>query len=139
MLAGFIFWTSYNSIMTFFDIAFYSVFNYFKNRQKSNANSLAIYYITCLHIALLCLIGVFLMLFLNELNVSGLSKDKAWVLLILSSFIIYFRNWIQYSGKKRKVLNLKLNQTKDTIYNVWLLLSLPIVCIVLTLIIWSKL
>ncbi len=124
--------------MTFFDTAFYRVFKYYKNNPKLNANAIAIYYITSLHLSLLCLIGAFLMLFLNELNVSPLSSDKAWMLFIITAIIIYFRNWIQYSGKKRTILNVKLRQSKDETTSIWLLWSLPIVCIGLTLVILEK-
>jgi drug/metabolite transporter (DMT)-like permease len=122
--------------MSFFDSIFYSVFNFYKSKKKASANKIAIYYITFLQIALLFLSGLFFALFLNEMNTTAMSSDKAWMLFIIASIIIYFRNWITYSGKKRKVLN--ANQSKLENYNIWLLWLIPPVCIVFSIVILNK-
>jgi hypothetical protein len=122
--------------MSFFDSIFFSVFNFYKSKKKSSANTIAIYYITILQLALLLLTGLFFALFLNEMNTTAMSADKAWMLFIIASIIIYFRNWITYSGKKRKVLN--ANQSKLEAYNIWLLWLIPPVCIVFSIVILNK-
>ncbi|WP_425076568.1 hypothetical protein [Psychroserpens sp. S379A] len=125
--------------MTTFDIFFFSIFSHYKTRFKQKANTIAVFYISVLQIALLFLLGSFFAVFLSQMNVATMSSSKAWTLFIIASVIIYFKNWIQYSGKKRKVLNAKTNKSKSKLYSIWLLWLLPIACIGLSIIILKAL
>ena len=113
--------------MTVFDSLFFNIFNYYKHRKNKKANSIAIYYITFLHCSLLLFTGICIGLFLDKMNTNTMSSDKAWTLFTITCIIIYFKNWIQYSGKKRKVLNAKsLNKRTKPTYPILLLWLLPI-------------
>ncbi|WGD35570.1 hypothetical protein [Olleya sp. YS] len=125
--------------MTTFDQFFFSVFTTFKARFKQKANAIALVYISALQIALLFLLGVFFATFLDKMNVSTISSDKAWILFFISAVIIHLKNWLKYNGKTRKVLNAKYNRSKSKQHNIILLLCLPIVCVVLALILLQSL
>jgi len=125
--------------MTTFDIFFFSIFSYYKTRLKKKANTIAVFYISTLQIALIFLLGCFFAVFLNQIHVNTMSSSKAWTLFIITSAVIYFKNWIQYSGKKRMVLNAKTNKSKSQLYSIWLLWLLPIACIGLSIIILKAL
>ncbi|MCK8480279.1 hypothetical protein [Psychroserpens algicola] len=108
--------------MTTFDLLFFNVFHHYKPTQKKKANTIALFYISALQCSLLLLSGVLIALFLNEMNTVALSSGKAWTLFIMASIFIYFKNWIQYSGKKRRVLNAKKNtKHQPQHYNIWVL------------------
>jgi len=125
--------------MTTFDIFFFNIFSHYKERYKKQANTIAVFYISVLQIALIFLLGCFFAVFLNQMHVNTMSSSKAWTLFIITSLIIYFKNWIQYSGKKRKVLNAKTNNKKSQFYSVRLLWILPLACIGLSIIILKAL
>jgi hypothetical protein len=117
--------------MEFFDTLFFNVFEHYKPTKKQKANTIALYYISTLQCSLLLLAGIFITAFLNEMNSVRFSSENAWILFILFSIIIIFRNWMQYSGKKRTVLKAKLNSKKKkdsySINLLWLLLAVSIV------------
>lgn len=129
------------ALMNTFDALFFNVFQHYKLKYKRKANTIALFYVSLLQISLLLLSGIVLALFLNEMNTSTMSSGKAWSLFIMSSIFIYFRNWIQYTGKKRSIINAKRNnkhhQTQR--YNIWMLWLLLIGCIVLSIILFSAL
>ena len=112
--------------MTVFDIMVFSMFNHYKIRFKRKANTISILYISLLQMAILLFLGVFFSIFFNQMNVDTMSSSKAWTLFVLASLIIYFKNWIQYSGKKRRVLNAKNTRTISNGYNVYILWLLPL-------------
>lgn len=120
--------------MTVFDQFYFNVFNHYKARYKRRANTLAVFYISFLQLSIILVLGVFFAAFFNQMNVDTISSQKAWTLFIITSFILYFKNWIQYSGRKRSVMNAKLNRNKSRQYNIWLLWLLPICCITLSII-----
>ncbi len=120
--------------MTVFDQFYFNVFNHYKARYKRRANTLAVFYISFLQLSIILVLGVFFAAFFNQMNVDTISSQKAWTLFIITSFIVYFKNWIQYSGRKRSVMNAKLNRNKSSQYNIWLLWLLPICCITLSII-----
>ena len=66
------------------------------------------------------------------MHVDTMSAGKAWTLFVLVSIFIYFKNWMQYGGRKRKVLNAKIIKNKKLSYNIWFLWLLPIVILSLT-------
>lgn len=117
-----------------FDHLFFSAFEAFKPRYKRSANNLAILYISILQTLIFFIIGVFFEVFIENLNISPLSADKIWAFLILGTVIIFFKNWIQYSGKKRKVLNSKITRTQEKKTSHLGLLLFPLGCLVLLII-----
>jgi len=123
--------------MTTFDIFFFNIFSHYKARYKQKANTIAVFYISTLQIALIFLLGCFFAVFLSQMNVNTMSSSKAWTLFIIASILIYFKNWIQYGGKKRKVLNAKSNKIQS--YSIWMLWLLPIASIGLSIIILQAL
>ncbi len=116
--------------MEFFDTLFFNVFDHYKPTKKQKANTIALYYISTLQCSLLLLAGIFITAFFNEMNSIRFSSESAWVLFIVLCIVIIFRNWMQYSGKKRTLLKAKLNskKSKDQ-YNInllWFLLAVSI-------------
>ncbi|MEH6536952.1 MAG: hypothetical protein V7719_11195 [Psychroserpens sp.] len=121
--------------MNTFDVLFYNVFQHYKPTKKKKANTIALYYITALQCSLLLLSGIVIALFLNEMNTTTMSSSKAWTLFVMACLFIYFRNWIQYSGKKRRILNAKKNnKVQPEHYNIWLLWFLLLGSIILSII-----
>ncbi|WP_033959743.1 hypothetical protein [Psychroserpens jangbogonensis] len=120
--------------MTTFDSIFFSVFNHYKTTHKQKANTIALVYISLLQIALVLVLGVFFSIFLEQMHVNTFSATKGWTLFVMISVFVYFRNWIVYSGRKRKVLNAKTNKNKQSIHNIWLLWFLLLGCISLAFI-----
>jgi heme/copper-type cytochrome/quinol oxidase subunit 3 len=120
--------------MTIFDTLFFNVFQHYKPTQKKKANTIALYYITGLQCSLLLLSGIVVSSFLNEMNSGTMSSGNAWALFIMACIFLVFKNWIQYSGKKRKVLNAKLNnKKKPELYNILLLWALLVSALVLSI------
>ena len=124
--------------MTTFDQFFFAIFSAFKPKFKQKANSIALFYISILQIALLFVIGAFLVTFLSKMHVKTMSTSSMWTLFIIFSIIIHLKNWMKYNGKSRKVLNAKFNKSKNS-YNTSILLLLPIGCIILGLILLNSL
>ena len=123
-----------------FDSLFFNVFNHYKTSYKSKANDIALCYIIFLQASFLLLFGTFLMLFFGGMNVDILSNSKAWVVYIMIVIALLFRNWIYYTGKKRKVLNTTQNKgmnRKST--SVWVLWMIPFACLLLSIIVMGRL
>ena len=121
--------------MNTFDILFFNVFQHYKPTKKKNANTIALFYISTLQCSLLLLSGIIIAVFLNEMNTNTMSSNKAWTIFIMTSIFIYFKNWIQYSGKKRRVLNAnRHSKQQPQHYNIWVLWSLLAGSIVLSII-----
>lgn len=117
--------------MTLFDQLFFNSFNYYKKGTfKSRANTIAVVYITLVQASLLLVLGAFFAEFFSKMHVATMSATKAWVLFTIVSLFLYFKNWIQYSGKKRKILN--ANQKKKTGYGIFTLWLIPIGAIFLS-------
>ena len=90
-----------------------------------------------LQCSLLLLLGVFFAGFFKQMNVATMSASKAWTLFVLVVILLYFKNWMQYGGRKRKVLNAKMIKNKKITYNIWLLWLLPIVILGLAYILFQ--
>ena len=112
--------------MTVFDQFYYSVFSFYKTRFKQKANALALWYVSVLQISLVFLLGVFFAKFFSQMHVDTLSSTKAWILFVLVALSIHFKNWMQYTGKKRMMINAKMIKKKKPQTNIWLLMVLPI-------------
>ena len=124
--------------MTIFDQFALSVFNHYKPRFKRKANTIAVFYMSLLQCSLLLLLGVFFSEFFNQMKVNTMSSSNAWTLFVIASVIIYFKNWMVYSGKRRLVLNAKSNKKKYSSYNVWVLWMLPLGCIAISILLLNK-
>ena len=119
--------------MTIFDQLFFNSFDYYKKGiYKKKATSIAIYYITLVQASFLLVLGVFFAEFFHQMHVATMTVSKAWILFVIASLALYFTNWIQYSGKKRKILN--ANQKKKTNYSIITLWLIPAAAIFLTII-----
>ncbi len=123
--------------MTIFDQFFYSIFSFYKKRYKQKANTIALLYVSVLQISLVFLLGCFFAAFFNKMHTDTMSSTSAWTLFILISLGIHFKNWIQYTGKKRMMINAKMIKKKKPQTNVWLLLVLPFVTLGLAYIVFQ--
>ena len=112
--------------MNYFNQLYITVFSRFKGRFKQKANTIALYYISVVEIALLLLIGVFFNKFLDQMKVVVMTGADAWLLFVMTAVFIHFKNWVRYSGRKRRVLNAKLSSKKGLEYSSFLLIVLPI-------------
>ena len=112
--------------MNYFNQLYITVFSRFKGRFKQKANTIALYYISVVEIALLLLIGIFFNKFLDQMKVVFMTGADAWLLFIMTAVFIHFKNWVNYSGRKRRVLNAKLSSKKGLEYSSFLLIVLPI-------------
>lgn len=112
--------------MNFFNQLYLTVFNHFKARYKQKANTIALYYVSILQIALLLLGGIFFTKFLEQMKVVVMSSTNSVVLFCMIALFIHFKNWMNYSGRKRRVLNAKLTNKKDLGYSMFILFVMPI-------------
>jgi hypothetical protein len=119
------------TIMNIFDTLYFNVFTHYKTTHKAKAKTIALYYITLLQILLLLLFGLVLAIFLKQMSVSTMSSSKVWTLFIIASLIILFKNWMQYSGKKRYILNAQYKKQESR--SIWVLWMLPIGCLLLSI------
>ncbi|MFL0353361.1 hypothetical protein [Xanthomarina sp. GH4-25] len=123
--------------MTLFDSLFFNVFKHYKDAKSKKANQIATIYISILQCAILFMLGVFFAGFFRQMHMDTMSPDKAWFLFVLIAVFMFFKNWIQYAGKKRKVLNAKMLKKKSQNYPIFMLWLLPVACVLLGLIIWQ--
>jgi ABC-type uncharacterized transport system permease subunit len=114
------------------------MFQYYKPRFKAKANVISLVYITFLQASLGLLLGVFFSIFFRQMNVDTMSSSKAWTIFGLAIVVIYFKNWMSYSGRKRRVLNAKLTKKKAQYFNTWTLWLLPFGCIILSMLLLQK-
>lgn len=120
--------------MTIFDQFVFNVFDHYKKGLGKKANRLAVFYITLLQASILLFLGVFFAVFLRQMHVATMSGEKAWTLFFISCIAIYFKNWIQYSGKKRISLNAKKTKVRMKTFNIYMLWILPFAIIGMSLI-----
>ena len=119
--------------MNFFNQLYLAIFNRFRVRFKQKANTVALCYTSVIQIALLFLGGVFFTKFLEQMKVVVMSSANTWILFVLTAVFIHFKNWVNYSGRKRRVLNAKLSNKKDLGYSSFILIVLPVAIIGLSL------
>ena len=120
--------------MTIFDQFVLNIFNYYKTRFKRKANTIAVFYISLLQISLLLLLGSFFAGFFKQMHVDTLTADNAWMLFIITSIAIYFKNWMSYSGRSLMILKVKMNKKKQSEYSIFLLWLLPVATTTLAII-----
>ncbi len=123
--------------MTVFDQFFYSIFSFYKNRYKQRANTIALIYVSVLQISLIFLLGIFFAKFFNQMHMDTMSATNAWALFIIISIGVHFKNWVQYTGKRRMMINAKMIKKQKPQTNVWLLLVLPFVTLGLAYVIFQ--
>lgn len=126
-----------HKIMTLFESLFFNVFKHYKNAKNKNANQIATVYISVLQSSILLVLGVFFAGFSKQMHLDAISQDKAIILFVLATIFIFFKNWIQYAGQKRKVLNAKMLRKKSANHSLLMLWLLPVACIVLSVIIYQ--
>ena len=119
--------------MNYFNQLYRTIFSRFKGRFKQKANTIALYYVSVVEIALILLLGVFFIKFLDQMKVVVMSGSNAWLLFVMTAVFIHFKNWVSYSGRKRRVLNAKLSNKKGLEYSLFILIVLPIGIIGLSL------
>ncbi|MDC1471863.1 hypothetical protein N8480_07330 [Flavobacteriaceae bacterium] len=123
--------------MNFFDQLYLTIFNRFKGRYKQKANTIALYYTSGLQIALLFLGGVFFIKFLEQMKVVVMSSSNTGLLFVMTAVVLHFKNWVSYSGRKRRVLNAKLSKKKDLGYSMLILVALPVAIIALSVLFYK--
>ena len=119
--------------MNYFNKLYLTVFSRFKSRFKQKANTIALFYVSLVEIGLTLLIGVFFVKFLDQMKVVIMSGSNAWLLFIMTALFVHFKNWINFSGRKRRVLNAKLSNKKELQYSLFILIVLPLGIIGLSL------
>lgn len=123
--------------MNLFDILFYNIFSRYKPKYKQKANTIAISYVSVLQCSLLLLLGVFFAGFFRQMHMVTMSSSKAWTLFVLASLFLYFKNWMQYTGKRRMMINAKMNKKKTQQYSLWLLWLMPIATLGLAYVVYQ--
>ena len=111
--------------MNYFNQLYLTVFNRFKASLKQKANTIALFYVSIVEIAIMLLLGTFFIKFLDQMKVVVMNGTNAWLLFTIVSLFIHFKNWLNYSGRKRLILNAKLSKRKDLEYSLFILISLP--------------
>ena len=117
--------------MTFFDRLYQNVYHYYRNRKNGYANRIAIWYVTIVQSGFALLLGIFFAEFFKNMRVDTLSSSKAWTLYGVLVIGLFFKNWMQYSGRKRTILKAKSFRASHEDYHIAVLWMLPIGCILL--------
>lgn len=120
-----------------FDNLYLNIFGYYKPKLKQKANTIAVLYISVLQFCLLLLLVLFFVAFGKQMNLAVLSSEKILFILIFSAVIIYFKNWMHYSGRKRNAL--KAKNKKTTEYHIVVLWLIPFALIFLSVLFYNKL
>ena len=120
--------------MNYFNRLYLTTFNRFKARFRQKANTIALFYVSIVEIAIILLLGIFFIKFLYQMKVIIMNGTNGWLLFIILALFIHFKNWLSYSGRKRRILNAKLSIKKDLEYSLFVLISLPLGLLGLSLI-----
>ena len=120
--------------MNYFNQLYLTTFNRFKARFRQKANTIALFYVSIVQIAIILLLGIFFIKFLDQMKVIIMNGTNGWLLFIILSLFIHFKNWLSYSGRKRRILNAKLSIKKDLEYSMFVLIYLPLGLLGLSLI-----
>ena len=120
--------------MNYFNQLYLTTFNRFKARFRQKANTIALFYVSIVEIAITLLLGIFFIKFLDQMKVIIMNGTNGWLLFIILALFIHFKNWLSYSGRKRRILNAKLSIKKDLEYSLFVLISLPLGLLGLSLI-----
>jgi len=117
-----------------FSQLFITVNTYYKKSFPKKALSIAVFYISLLQISLVLLLGSFFAGFFKQMRVDTLTANNAWMLFVIVSIFIYFKNWMSYNGRGLMILKAKMNKKKQADYNIFLIWLLPIASTTLAII-----
>lgn len=120
-----------------FQNLFYAAFQHFKTIYGKNANTMAITYIALTECCVLLVLGMFFAIFLSKMHVNLPSSTDLWLIFFAACLFIFIKDWVQYSGKKRKILNTKSKHTKQNSYSLFALILLPIGSLILAAILYQ--
>lgn len=123
-------------LMEIFNHLFVAVYKHYKTANNKKATRNATIYISVLQCALLLLLGVFFVAFAKQMHVSTIAREKLWFILVLAIGFIFLKNWLQYTGRKTKVLQAKMLKSNQK-QNIYLLWFLPIACMALAIILYQ--
>ena len=115
--------------MNFFDRLYFSVFDYYKQKRLRLANRISVFYVSLVQAVLLLYAGIFLAEFFKNMNVVTISAKKAWTLYGIAVVFFYFKNWMQYSGKRRLVKGAKYKTSKSLEYNFYIFWMIPLLLV----------
>lgn len=110
------------------DTFYISIFNYYKKTFGKKSLRIALLYINFLELSISLALGAFFLAFANQMKLLIMSSTKFWVLFLVLSIFVIFKNWMRYNGKKRIILNAKIKTRPTSIYLLWIL---PFGCLVL--------
>lgn len=113
------------------DTFYISIFNYYKKTFGKKSLTIALLYINFLELSIILALGAFFLAFANQMKLLVMSSTKFWILFVLVSVFVVFKNWMRYNGKKRIILNAKLKSKPTSIYLLWIL---PFGCLILAVI-----
>ena len=122
-----------SSRMTFFDQLHQNIYKHYRNKKSAYANRIAVWYVTLVQSSLLLLLGIFFAEFFQNMRLETLSSNKAWSLYGLLVIGLYFKNWMQYSGRKRTILKAKSFRASKEDYHILVLWMLPLGCFLLAI------
>ncbi len=116
---------------TMLDRYYISIFNHYKKQFGKKSLNLALFYICSLELSIILAVLAFFMAFASQMNMDVMSPIKFWMLFLLISIAIIFKNWMRYNGKKRNILNAKLKSQTTPLILLWIL---PFGCLFIALI-----
>ena len=93
-----------------FNTLFLQVYNYYRYRKVKHATRLALIYVTLVQSLLFLFAGVVLSKFLSSMHMSLMTAKTAWILFAVLVVFLYFSNWMQYTGRKQKIMRAKMSQ-----------------------------
>ncbi len=117
-----------------FNALFLQVYAYYRNRKNKQATGLALVYITLVKSLLFLFAGVILAKFLSSMHMSLMSSTTAWMLFGILVVLIYFSSWMQYTGRKQKVMRAKMSQKVPENRPITVLWLIPILGLILIII-----
>ena len=112
--------------MSLFDILYFRVFEFYRNRKNKKAASIAWWYISLFQSALVLVVGILLAEFIDAMQMRSMDAEKAWTVFFLVTLILFGKNYVQYNGKKRNVLRAQIsrqNLAKPNIISLWAILT----------------
>ena len=120
-----------------FQLLFLQVFRYYKKRKLKNAAKIALLYVTWVQGLSLLLMAVVLSKFLRSMYIDVLTGTEAWLLFAVILVMLFFRNWMVYTGRKQKVLVAKSLKSAGNERNIVTLWLIPIMGTLLFIILWN--
>lgn len=120
--------------MDIFDKMYLSTYQYVKKFSHKHAKSCARRYVSLIQIGLLMSMGILFVKFSKQMNFIFLNDNSTWVIFILISLFIFFKNWMTYNRKKHAILNSNKIIIKNGVYSIFGLISYQVLIFTLSLI-----